>query len=135
MEIKFVCGIVGAALIACGGSSFAEGASRRVFKPIQSIGYEIGSKKISGYFVKQESACAVTMMVIDAGSPEPSSTTAARIRFMLNPGQVGGIDSEEGRSINVTCGPDANMVIVDAGASSQLVPIHQRVATVNPQEE
>ena|SRR5579871_3338363 len=133
MDMKFVCAIAGAALIASGGSSFAQGASRSVFKPVQSIGYEIGSKKISGYFVKRESACAVTVMVIDAGSPEPSSTTAARIRFTLNPGQVGGIDSEEGRSINVTCGPDANAVVVDAGETAQLVSI-RRVAAADPQQ-
>ena len=135
MDTRFVCGIAGAALIASASSSFADGTSRSVFKPVQNIGYEIGSKRISGYFVKRETTCLVTMMIIDAGSPGSSSTTAARIRLTLNPGQVAGIDSEEGRSINVTCGPDANMVIVDAGASSQLVPIHQRVATVNPQEE
>jgi hypothetical protein len=35
------------------------------------------------------------------------SPTAARVRVMLDPGQVAGLDSDEGRSLSVTCREDS----------------------------
>jgi len=36
-------------------------------------------------------------------------------------GQVAGVDSEEGRSLNFTCGKDAATLIVDTGRTDKLV--------------
>jgi hypothetical protein len=38
----------------------------------------------------------------------------------LRPGQTGGLDSENGDAINVTCTEDAAAVIVDIGARDEL---------------
>jgi hypothetical protein len=40
---------------------------------------------------------------------------------MLDPGEVAGLDSEEGRSLNFTCGEDAATLLVDYGERSELV--------------
>ena len=86
------------------------------YKPIQSIAYEFGSKAMSGYFVAQGSACLVTLMISDKIDPDrPSPATAARVRLVLQPGQVAGLDSEEGRSLNLTCGDGAKSLVVGAG--------------------
>jgi hypothetical protein len=62
-------GTIAASLCACACAAWAGSASppdgRGEYKPIQSISYEFGSKAMSGYFVKQGSACLVTLMVID----------------------------------------------------------------------
>lgn len=75
------------------------------YLPIQSIGYDLGSKLMSGYFVQQGSSCVVTLMLIvkhsEEGTPQAS---AARLRLILDPGQIAGRDSDEGHSLNVTCG-------------------------------
>jgi hypothetical protein len=34
---------------------------------------------------------------------------------MLNPGETAGLDSEEGRSLNFTCGERATALLVDSG--------------------
>jgi hypothetical protein len=97
-----------------------EGDSR--YLPIQSISYEFGSKAISGYFVQQGSVCLVTLMITEKNDPDqPSPLTATRVRLMMDPGQIAGLDSEEGRSLNFTCGEGAAALVVDYGERSKLI--------------
>ena len=92
-----------------------------LYRPIQSISYTFGSKAMSGYFVQQNSVCFVTLMIIERSDPDLPSPTAARVRLVLNPGQVAGLDSEEGRSLNFTCGERAATLVVSYGERSKLV--------------
>lgn len=99
-----------------------EGQAR--YRPIQSISYEFGSKSMSGYFVEQDAACLVTLMISEKADPEQTPPlSAARVRLQLHPGQMAGLDSEEGRSLNFTCGDDAAMLLVDAGERERLVEL------------
>lgn len=92
------------------------------YRPIESISYDFGSKSMSGYFVRQGPICRVSLMVIERQDPDqPSHVTATRVRLMMDPGQVAGLDSEEGSSLNFTCGKDAAEVIVDRGERSELI--------------
>ena len=80
-----------------------EGYAR--FLPVQSISYEFGSKAMRGYFVQEGEVCLVTLMIIEKIDPDSvSPVTAARVRLMLDPGQIAGLDSEEGGSLNIECG-------------------------------
>jgi hypothetical protein len=100
----------------------AEGQAR--YRPIQSISYEFGSKRMSGYFVAQDAACLVTLMISETGDPElEQPLSAARVRLQLHPGQMAGLDSEEGRSLNFTCGDNAAVLLVDAGGRDRLVEL------------
>jgi hypothetical protein len=106
-----------------------EGSAR--YLPIQSLRYDFGSKSMSGYFVDQAARCVVMLMVSEKGDPDTApSTTAARVRLMLNPGQVAGLDSEEGRSLNFTCDEDAAALVVDYGERSKLIA-QQGIAVSN----
>jgi hypothetical protein len=101
------------------------------YLPIQSVSYDFGSKAMSGYFVPQGSVCVVTLMISDKSDPDRlSPTTAARVRLMLEPGQIAGLDSEEGRSLNFTCGGGAKTLVVNYGERSKLVA-QQGVAVQN----
>jgi hypothetical protein len=92
--------------------------------PIQSISYEFGSKSMSGYFIKRAATCRVTLMISEKGDPEqPLPLSAARVRLELYPGQTAGLDSEEGRSLNFTCGDNAAMLLVDEGERDPLVEL------------
>lgn len=89
---------------------------------MQSISYEFGSKSMSGYFLQEASACLVTLMISEKGDPEaPLPPSPTRVRLALTPGQIAGLDSEEGRSLNVTCGANAASLIVDIGETERLV--------------
>ena len=92
------------------------------YAPIQSIGYDFGSKSMSGYFLGQSAKCVVTLMVYEKSDPETvPSSTATRVRLILNPGQTAGLDSDEGRSLNFTCGQGATALVVDSGDRDTLV--------------
>lgn len=98
--------------------------SRTVHEPDQSISYEFGSKFASGYFVRESATCVVFLMVAERYDPDGSlPTTAARFRLALQPGQIAGLDSEEGRSLNLVCGADAAVLIVDAGEREKLAAL------------
>jgi hypothetical protein len=92
------------------------------FLPIQSISHEFGSKAMSGYFVQQADACYVALMVIEKNALDAAlPATATRVRLVMAPGQVLGLDSEEGRSVNLTCGENATTMLLDVGDRDNLV--------------
>jgi hypothetical protein len=98
--------------------------SEATYAPIQSVRYDFGSKSMSGYFVDQAKRCVVMLMVTEKGDPDAApSSTATRIRLVLNPGQTAGLDSEEGRSLNFTCGEGATALLVDSGERERLVEL------------
>jgi len=92
-----------------------QAGGRDEFAPIQSISYVFGSKSMSGYFVRESAACAVTLMISEKSDPDQLRlSTPTRVRLVLKPGQTAGLDSQEGRSLNITCGADARALLVDA---------------------
>ena len=94
------------------------------YRPIQSIRYDFGSKSASGYFVEQAAKCVVRMMVYDKHDPDSDApSSATRVRLVLNPGQTSGLDSDEGRSLNFTCGEGATALLVDVGEREPLVEL------------
>lgn len=97
---------------------------KAVFAPIESIRYDFGSKSMSGYFVEQEGACHVMLMVSETTDPDKSQpASATRVRLVLSPGQIAGLDSEEGRSLNFTCGEGGTTLLVDTGEGDRLVTL------------
>ncbi len=119
---------VGIALSASGVSSQPQALvnSEAKYAPIQSISYDFGSKSTSGYFVNQDARCVVMLMVYEKTDPDAvPSSTATRVRLVLNPGQTAGLDSDEGRSLNFTCGGGATALVVDAGERAKLVELQR----------
>ena len=106
---------------AVSGESRLQKEGDALYRPIQSISYEFGSKAMSGYFVQRNSVCVVTLMIAEKTDPDLPSPTAARVRVMLDPGQVAGLDSEEGRSLSLTCGEDAATLVVSYGERDKLM--------------
>jgi hypothetical protein len=94
------------------------------YAPIQNIRYDFGSKSMSGYFVEQAATCLVMLMVFERSDPDKSlPPSATRLRLILYPGQIVGLDSEEGRSLNFTCGERATTLLVDVGERDRLVAL------------
>jgi hypothetical protein len=122
------CVWVSASAALAGSPSAVE--DKAVFAPIESIRYDFGSKSMSGYFVEQGSACHVMLMVSEATDPDKSPPpSATRVRLVLSPGQIAGLDSDEGHSLNFTCGKDGTTLLVNAGARDKLVRLQARRET------
>jgi hypothetical protein len=114
--------LIGLSLSAASSQTQAAVKDEAKYAPIQSIRYDFGSKSMSGYFVEQAARCVVMLMVSEKGDPDSAtSLTATRVRLVLNPGQTAGLDSEEGRSLNVTCGEAATSLLVKVGEREKLV--------------
>ena len=108
---------------AAGGPPDVDGAR---YVPIQSISYEFGSKSMSGYFVQQSTTCVVMLMISEKSNPDLSPPlSSVRVRLTLDPGQIAGLDSEEGRSLNVACGKGATTLLVDVGERDKLVALQK----------
>ena len=116
----------GLSAVSAGSLSSAEDQAQ--YAPKQSIQYDFGSKSVSGYFLNKLGTCVATLMVFEKTDPEKSlPPSAARIRVTLLPGQIAGLDSEEGRSLNFTCGEDAARLLVDVGESERLIELQRRM--------
>ena len=95
------------------GGKAADPGAEQVYKPIQAMSYVLGSKRAIGHFSQGDEACEVILMVAEVVDPEIATpTSAARLRLNLKPGQAAGLDSEEGQSIDMTCGPRAETLNV-----------------------
>ena len=61
------------------------------------------------------------LMVYEKTDPDADpSSNATRVRLVLNPGETAGLDSEEGHSLNFTCGEGATALVVDAAKGRSL---------------
>ena len=110
--------------------SLTDGQAR--FVPIQAMTYEFGSKLMTGYFVAERGTCIVTLMVAEKSDPEnPLGLSPTRVRLGLSPGQVAGLDSEEGTSLNFTCEAGAATLLVDIGDRDKLVALQE--AALHPE--
>ena len=66
------------------------------------------------------------LMVYEKTDADAAPTsTATRVRLVLNPGETAGLDSEEGRSLNFTCGEEATALVVDSGERDKLVELQK----------
>lgn len=100
--------------------------------PLQAMSYRFGSKRISGAFTRQQGRCLVSLVMADYGEPGTYlPVTPSRMRLLLQPRQVLGLDSEEGRSVNLTCAEDAGTMHVEVGDRGVLAAEQARTFTVD----
>jgi hypothetical protein len=124
-----IAAVLGIGAPAASGGSLPSKDEETRYASIQSISYAFGSKSMSGYFVQQAATCVVTLMITERSDPDqPLPLSPTRVRLLLQPGQIAGLDSEEGRSINLTCGEQAASVIVNVGERDSL--LEQQIAAV-----
>lgn len=113
-----------ATAVSAGGQAAANGSAgngQTRYKPVQGIHREIGMKSMSGYFIRRDGTCQVSLVITEKSDPAFSSPqSATRIRLALAPGETAGLDSGGGRSVNVTCGERAASLIVDSAGRRQL---------------
>jgi hypothetical protein len=101
-----------------GYAAAVSAAAGRTFGPIDAISYQFGSKRAVGYFDTSNGKCQITLMVAEAIDPEVARpVSAARLLFSIWPGESAGLASEEGPSMELTCGAGAQTVVVKCNPS------------------
>jgi hypothetical protein len=105
-----------AAVAAVASSAAPAAGDQATYRPMQSISHDLGSKSAIGYFLREAGECQIVLMIAESADPEAGPMpSAARLRLALRPGQAAGLDSEEGRSIDLTCGDEAATLTVRSG--------------------
>jgi NitT/TauT family transport system substrate-binding protein len=67
---------------------------------------------------------AAQLMVVEKSDPEePLPLSPTRVRLLLDPDQIAGLDSEEGQSVNLTCTDGGKVLVVDVGERDRLVEL------------
>jgi hypothetical protein len=90
------------------------------FRSAQAISYQLGSKRAIGYFLRQDGACQVTLMIAEAIDPDVAQpTSAARLNLSMMPGQSAALASEEGELLELTCGSGAETVLVKLASAER----------------
>jgi hypothetical protein len=117
-----------AACVSTGSSaSSIEAAVSSRYDVLQSFSHEFGSKFASGYFVREIDRCLVTLNIAEKNiSERQPGQTAAHVRLILNPGQMAGLDSDEGQSLNLTCTANGTALILDSGEKDALIAFQKR---------
>jgi hypothetical protein len=117
-----IAGVAAVATVTSSASTALPGET--TYFPMQAISHDLGSKAAIGYFMPEAGACQVVMMIGEKADAEAASTSsAARLRLALLPGQRAGVDSEEGRSIDLTCGDAADTLIVRNGPTAEVATL------------
>jgi hypothetical protein len=106
------------AIVAAGRATNHDPSGVETFWPIEGISYQLGSKLAVGYFEPRNGECQVTLMIAEAVDPDQARpSSAARLSLPIRPGGRASLASEEGRSIEITCGEGAQTVAVKCSAS------------------
>jgi hypothetical protein len=88
--------------------------------PIEAISYELGSKRVIGYFEPRDGKCQVTLMIAEAIDPDKAPPlSATRLSLPILPGGSAGLASEEGRAIQLTCGAGAQTIVVSYSSKNE----------------
>jgi hypothetical protein len=108
--------VLGLVIAGAGTGSLATTHARsrfETFRPIDGFSYQFGTKLAVGYFQPLSGNCRITLMIAEMIHPEEAkSLSAARLSLPLHPGESATLSSEEGASIELTCGVDARTVNV-----------------------
>ena len=94
-----------------------------IYRSAQSISYQLGSKRAVGYFLTHNGACQLTLMIaeaVDVDVAEP--TNAAKLNVAILPGQSAALASEEGEAMLLTCGGNAETLMVKYAPQNNAAP-------------
>ncbi len=98
--------LVAAGLIASAGLARAGNATLQLVKPYEAISLDLGSKRITGYFLTAgEGRCNLTVMVGDAWREdrEPSSSAVLRVQMTVEGDKPAHLDTGEGKVVRFDC--------------------------------
>jgi hypothetical protein len=84
------------------------------FTPTDGISYELGSKRAMGFFEPRNGRCRVTLIIAEAVDPGAGQP---RVSLPIRPGESATFTSEQGRSMELTCGEGAQTVSIKCGSN------------------
>jgi hypothetical protein len=95
-------------------------APTEAYRATEVISHVPGSKQAVGYFQTINGQCKLTLMAAEAIDPDRDAPgSAARLRFVLHPGEQAALATKEGQEMVLVCGAGAaTMEVTHANARS-----------------
>jgi hypothetical protein len=105
-------------LLLAGAGTLDAGATEtnsRVYRPVEGLSYNFGSKLAVGYFTQKDGACALNLLLAE-NTGDDTGPPAARLQVKVAPQQSVKINSAEGQAVDIKCGEGAATLEVRAGS-------------------
>jgi hypothetical protein len=107
--------LLSALLFASAGAVNAGATDTRVYRPIEGLSYNFGSKLAVGYFTQKDGACALNLFVAE-NTGDDGGPSAARLQFKVAPAESVQINSVEGQALEIKCGDGGATLEVRGGS-------------------
>jgi hypothetical protein len=74
-------------------------------RPLQGVSFDIGTKRAVSYFLSNDNACKLTLMLADVvdDDDEVNGLTATRMTVAVESGKTAYLDTAEGTSLEFKC--------------------------------
>lgn len=107
LNAGFACALaVVAALAHDARPASADEDNGRIFKPLEAVKLEFGSKRALGYFLDTNGACQLTVVLSSASDrAEAEASSGTRVQVSIQPGSGARFDTAEGKTGEFFCGP------------------------------
>jgi hypothetical protein len=87
----------------------------RVYRPIEGLSYNFGSKLAVGYFLQKDGTCALNLFLAE-NTGDDTGPSAARLQFKVAPAESIKINSVEGQALEIKCGDGGATLEVRGGS-------------------
>jgi hypothetical protein len=89
-------------------------ASPLTMKPLQGVSFDIGTKRAVSYFLSDDDACKLTLMLAEVvHDDEVKGLTAARMTVAVEAGKAAHLDTAEGKSLEFKCQAGAHVMSIE----------------------
>jgi hypothetical protein len=97
-----------------GMSRTKDPASPLTMKPLQGVSFDIGTKRTVSYFLSNDNACKLTLMLADViDDDEVNGLTATRMTVAVESGKTAYLDTVEGKSLEFKCQAGAQAMSIE----------------------
>jgi len=108
-----VAAVLALSVLAAAGNAAAQ-SNAISFKPNQGVSLHLGAKHAVGYFLTDNGACQLTLVVGDEiKGDELPTTVSARFRAAVDAGKTARFDTGSGTELRFSCVPGATAMTVE----------------------
>ena len=94
----------------------ADPALPLTIRPLQGASFDIGTKRAVSYFLSDDDACKLTLMlaeIVNDDDDEANGLAAARMTVAVEVGKAAQLDTSEGTSVEFKCQPGGQEMSIE----------------------
>jgi hypothetical protein len=100
--------------VAAGPSMGADPGLPLTIRPLQGVSFDIGTKRAVSYFLSDDHACKLTLMLAElVNDDEANGLAATRVTVAVEVDKAAHLDTAEGKSLEFKCQPGGQEMSID----------------------